>query len=369
MSGKAIIVVVTGVIIITGMIMLNIAASSTEIVRNFGDYYLRQNNQNYAQSGVNLALTELGEDRNWRAGFSNLRIGDGVVDVRVYETMFDSIPSIAIFSVSELDYGSGQMRTDTSIAWVFYSIKQRPIAIKGLLTLNANSAINGNIVLDGRDHDMHGNVIATSGIPAVWTTKDTLSTESDAARVGGTNGGVDYPPTNPANPASIALNQTYPGGFPQTPDSVFGGEEYTFPEGTLKAIAKSGFGGSQYVTDTRDLQYPLSGVTYVETPTTEPKNIWSSAEIPGEGILIVHNQEGNAVMSNAKAEFKGLIIADDIDHLHGRILGGVIAFRSVLSGNVVGNGSAEILYSDKALSEAAKFLETASKPSVIAWWE
>lgn len=369
MSGKGIIVLVTGVIIITGMIMLNIAASSTEIVKNFGDYYIRQTTQNIAQSGVNLALTRLGEDRDWRDGFEKIHIADGFAVVRVYDTYFDSIPAIAIFSVGQTDFGSGQKRRDTSIAWVFYSIKQRPIAIRGLLTLNANSAVNGNITLDGRDHDMAGNLISTNGIPAVWTTKETFVLESDAARVGGTNGGVDYAPSNPANPASMLLGQTYPGGFPMTPDSVFGGADYTFPEGTLKAIAKSGFAGSQYVTDIKQLQYPLAGVTYVEMPTTDPQNVWSSASIEGNGILIVHNTARNAVLNNASGKFKGLIIADDIMHLHADILGGVIGFRNNLSGNVVGNGNARILYSAKALEEAAKFLETASKPSVIAWWE
>lgn len=369
MSGKAIIVLVTGVIIITATIMFNIEAASTRIVKNFSDYYMRQSTQNIAQSGVNLAITQLGKDRNWRAGFANLALLDGIVNVRVYDTKFDSIPAVAVHSVGETDYGHNQKRRDTSVAYLFWTRKQFPISIRGLLTLNANASVNGNITIDGRNYDMNGNLLPGTGVPAVFSTGSLFTLGSAAVRVGGTDLAIDYVPSNPYAPPSVKLNQVYPGGFPQTPDSVFGGAGQTFPEGTLKAIAKSGYAGSQYVTDPGQLKYPLAGVTYVEMPTNSPKNVWSSANIPGSGILVVHNSAGNAVLSNASASFKGLIIADDVMHLHGNILGGLIAFKNSLSGNVIGNGNALLRYSQEALIEASKFLETNNKPSIIAWWE
>lgn len=369
MSGKAIIVLVTGVIIITGTIMFNIEAASTRIVKNFSDYYMRQNTQNIAQSGVNLAYTQLGKDRNWRAGYSNLALMDGIVNVRVYDTKFDSISAVAVQSIAETDYGNNQKRRDTSTAYLFWAKKQYPINIKALMTLNANSSVNGNITIDGRDHDMGGNQLAGSGIPAVWSTGSSFTLSSGAAKLGGTDVVVDYAPSNPYNPLTVKLNQVMPGGFPQTPDSVFGGEGATFPEGTLMAIAKSGYAGSQYVTDPGNLKYPLTGVTYVEMPTTSPQNSWNSANIPGSGILIVHNSAGNAVLNNASAVFKGLIIADDVMHLHGDLLGGLIAFKNSLSGNVVGNGNANIRFSREAIVEASKFLDSNGRPSIIAWWE
>lgn len=370
MSGKAIIVLVTGVIIIAATVMFNISASSTRIVRNYTDYYMRQNTQNIAQSGVNLAITKLGEERLWRDGFSDLKILDGIADVKVYDTLFDSVPVVAVHSVGESDYGSGRKRRDTSIAYLFWSRMTYPVGIRGLLTLNSQSAINGNIILDGRDHDWDGNLIPSSGIPGIWSTKDTFALESDAAKVGGTNAGIDYVPANPPDSASIATGQTWgPGGYPSSPDSVFGGADSTFPEGTLKAIARSGFAGSQYVTDPKNLSYPLKGVTYVEMPTDGSNNVWSSASIPGEGILVVHNSAGNAQMKNVSAEFKGIIIADDVVHLHGTVYGGIIVFTESLGGNVVGNGSARILYSNEAIVQALRFLVTYGRPSVLAWWE
>jgi hypothetical protein len=369
MSGKAILVLVVGVIIITATIMFNIEAASTRIVKNFTDYYMRQNTQNIAQSGVNLAITQLGKDRNWRAGFSNLALLDGVVDVNLSNGTFDSIPAIVVKSIATTDYGNNQKRRDTSIAYLFLPRKQYPINVKALMTLNANSGVNGTITIDGRNHDVNGNLIA-GGVPAVWSTASTFTIGSASAKLGGTDAGVDYAPANPPPPQSIKLNQPPPaGGFPTTPDSVFGGMGLDFPEGTLKAIAMSGYAGSQYVTDPGQLKYPLNGVTYVEMPAVTPKNIWSSADISGSGILVVHNSAGNAELSNTKSEFKGLIITDDVEHLHGELLGGLVALRNSLTGNVIGNGSAKILFSYDAIVEASKFLEIAGAPNVIAWWE
>ncbi len=370
MSGKAIIVLVAGVIVITCTVMFNIEAASTRIVKNFSDYYMRQTTQNMAQSGVNLGLAQIRKNRAWRAGFSNLALLDGVVDVKVYDTFFDTIKAVAVHSVAVTDFGSGQKRRDTSVAYLFWARKQYPVNVKALLTLNSKATVSGNATLDARDHDMDGNLLPGAGVPAVWSTGVNFVLQSNATKVGGTDLGVDYAPANPVPNAVTKLNQTPPAaGFPQTPDSVFGGMSETMDEGTLKAIAMSGYAGSQYVTDPQVLKYPLSGVTYVEMPTYSPKNEWSSADIPGSGLLVVHNSAHNAILKNASAKFKGLIIADDIVHIHGDIIGGLVAMTNNLSGNVIGNGGANILFSRESIVAATKFLDNNGMPNIIAWWE
>jgi len=367
MSGKAVILLVTGVIIISSMMMFNVEAASTRIVKNFGDYYMRQNTQNLAQSGVNLAITKLAADRKWRTGFSGLHLLDGVVDVGVTQTTFDGVPVIAVASVGATDYGNRRLRRDTSVAYLFWSKKQHPVNARGLMTLNSSATFTGNATIDGRDHDLNGALIAGSGVPGIWTTASTVTLGSSGVKVGGTDVNADYAPANPYNPAAVKTSQILPNGFPQTPDSVFGGADSGFPEGTLKAIAKSGYAGSQYVTDPTKLKYPLTGVTYVEMPSVS--NIWSSANFGGEGILIVHNSAGNSVLSNAQAKFTGLIITDDVVHLHGDIIGGIVGFKNSLSGNAVGNGNSKLLYSREALTNSAKFLDDFGRPAVFAWWE
>jgi hypothetical protein len=92
----------------------------------------------------------------------------------------------------------------------------------------------------------------------------------------------------------------------------------------------------------------LKGVTYVELPSG---SVWTSSNIDGTGILVVHNSTTNAVIKNENlGTFKGLIIADDIVHLHTTVIGAIISITpSPSEGNTIGNGSGNVLFSRKAL--------------------
>jgi hypothetical protein len=117
-------------------------------------------------------------------------------------------------------------------------------------------------------------------------------------------------------------------------------------------MAQSGANGGQYVTASASLTFPLSGVTYVELASGD---IWQSMDFGNSsGVLIVHNSSTNAAIKNLNSgTFKGLIVADDIEKIHIQIIGAVIALGSSPSGNCIGNGSGEILYSSAALTQAA----------------
>jgi hypothetical protein len=364
MSGRAIIVVVTGIIIISSVIFYNIEAASTRITANFNEYYLRQSAQNIAQSGANLALRQLGNDRTWRTGFSNLSISSGKADVVLFDTVFLGISSVAIRSTGTAEYGTQAIST----VYAYFPPGTMPIGLKGLLTLNSDNQVNGNIDVDARDHDLNGNLISGQGTFAIWTTGNSF-TFGGSSRAGGTAGGTDYGLSNPPHGNIIKTNRPQ-SEFPATPDSVFGGASSGYPEGTLKAIAQSGVAGSQYVTDPSKLKFPLSGVTYVETPSTSPQNIWNPpGKVTGSGILIVHNSTKNAAISNMDGDFEGIMVADDISHLHGNFLGAIVGLTKTPTGNVIGNGNARIQYSKAAILSAQSLNINGTVPNVIAWWE
>lgn len=163
------------------------------------------------------------------------------------------------------------------------------------------------------------------------------------------------------------------GTYPKTPEEVLGGSEYGFSPGKLKEIAKSGRDGSQYVTNPKDLENRnFSGVTYVEL---DNKKKWNSVNISGSGILIVHNDEGNALLKNLnKGTFKGIIIVDDIQNVHTDIYGAIFTLTSKSKGNILGNGNGQILFSNEAISNAVSKYSTKSNTSetgdkgVVAWW-
>ena len=122
-----------------------------------------------------------------------------------------------------------------------------------------------------------------------------------------------------------------------------------YAEGALKTIAQSGLNGSQYVTDPANLTFPLSGVTYAELPSGTP---WQAVDFGNSsGILVVHNATTDAVVKNLNTgTFNGLIIADDLVHIHNTILGAVIALTPTPSeGNCIGNGNGDVLYSSETI--------------------
>ncbi len=239
-----------------------------------------------------------------------------------------------------------------------------PPGVKGAATANGPVATNGSITLDGRDHDLNGSLIAQNGTFGIFTAS--TYSQGGSSKVGGTDpGGTDHAPARPGDPSVIQTNGSWDDPstpevetMPTTPDQVMGGVANGYPEGTLKQIAMSGVNGSQYVTDPTRLRFPLSGVTYVELP---PGGIWNPVNLgDSTGILIVHNSAGNAVIKNINPSgttcgcFTGLIIADDIVHIHTKIIGAVVSLTTgPSSGNVIGNGSGQVLFSREALTLAA----------------
>ncbi len=360
MTGRAIIIVVVGIIIVAGITLYNVEAASTRIVTNVNDHFSKQIALNIAESGVNMAITQLGVNRTWRTGYTSLTLLNGVASVSLYDTTFQGIGCVGIRSTAMFN-----KQTATSNAFGYFPPKWKPISVKGLITLPASNSINGNITLDGRDHDIYGNLVSNSGTYGVWTTASSF-TVSGSAKVGGTFKGIDYVPANIPYDSVIALNQTYAGGYPNTPDSALGGASVGFTEGMAKSIAMSGVGGSQYVTDPSKLRYPLSGITYLELPSGAS---WNSATFTGQGILIVHNASKNSHISNVQGTFAGLILADNIDHLHGTVIGAIISLGASAGANVIGNGNASILYSNQAITNSTGFLVNGNHLKVIAWWE
>jgi hypothetical protein len=369
-SGRALIIVVTGIIVITSVILYNIGASSTRITANFNDYFLRQTTQNIAQSGVNLCLRKLSNDPLWRTNSWTVDLFGGKAYMRVRDTSYGGITNaIAVRSIGVTQRSLSAQRMDTSIAYIFFPPSSFPTGIRGLLTLNASNSVSlvGSITIDGRDHDSLGNVVPDSGTYGVWNTGPTFNT-TGSSTVGGTVNYIDYAPSGASPNPAILLNQTLPPpGYPTTPDSVLGGESNGFPEGMLKSMAQAGAHGSQYSTNPATLTYPLSGVTYVEMPVGSPQ--WSPANLQGSGILVVHNAATNAKLYNTTATFKGIIITDDVAHLHGDTYGALVVLSRTPTGNALGNGNAAVLYSNYAIRYAMSLAQSGSSPVILGWWE
>jgi|ERR1041384_1779093 hypothetical protein len=379
MTGHAIIYTVIGVIIVSSVVMFNIESNSSRIAANFFAEYLNQGAQNIAQTGVNMGLRQLANNSAWRTGFALMDLLGGKVIVTAADTTYVGQSAVMITSIGITNYSKSDEHRDTSIAYVRKTLLN-PIPVKGLIQANGPVGTGGGIVVDGRNHALPPPdppaLIDTTGTYAVWSMS--TFTVGGGSSFGGTADGKDYVPTGNSkkNGATVLQNQSWPGGYPTTPDSAAGGTSNGYPEGTLKSVAQSGVGGSQYVTDPLTLKYPLSGVTYVELPTGI---VWGSATVYGTGILIVHNSAKTAAIKNlagtsANPDFTGLVIADDIVHIQGEITGAIIEMSPNPSeGTVIGNSNGNTWFSRQAVLNATQNINggtvNGSASNVIGWYE
>ena len=287
-----------------------------------------------------MFMSRVADDLNWRVITpTTMNFFEGKATYTVTDTIFDG-EDLVKFSVTAEFFGESK-KVDV------YAKPMDPfpsgVEVNAAITTNNDILTLGNLTVDGRDHKLDGTLIPGEGTLGIWTT-DTY-TQSGASKVGGTNLSIDYVPSKNPDPGIIASNQTWPGGTtPNSPEDVIKDIPFNI---TLEEYAKSGDWESQYVTDPSLLKYPLKGVTYVELPSGES---WTDANIEGSGVLIVHNDQVDAIIKNTYNNFTGLIIADDIIHLHSTIIGAVVSLTQFPSeGNTIGNSDGFVLYSKEAL--------------------
>ena len=86
------------------------------------------------------------------------------------------------------------------------------------------------------------------------------------------------------------------------------------------------------------------------------------------GILVVHNANKNARLKNMRGNFYGIIIADDVDKIHGKVTGNVTVIGDHPRGNCIGNGIGDVHYSSYYIMQMLSSLLN-NQPKIISWWE
>lgn len=344
--GNSILIYVLGSIVIFSLFTVITSNTLTDATINATDLYKSNQSRNIANSVASMLISKVGDSTDYRVttAQSISPVFEGSATYRVIDTTVDAKSLIKI-AVTGNYLG---ITKSTNVLIEVPSGGYIPTTVKAAISTRNEVETSGTLVVDGRDHDLNGNLIAGQGTLGIWSTDDIE--RSGNSKIGGTYSGTDYAPSKPANSNTYDEEATYPGGYPNNPDSLLGGVAKGFPAGTLKSIAQSGLYGSQYTTNPNTLNYPLSGVTYVELPSG---GIWNSSNIDGSGILIIHNNNLNAVIKNENlGTFRGLIIADDIVHLHTTVIGALISITPHPSeGNTIGNGSGSVLYSRQAITD------------------
>ncbi len=341
--GRFSMVLVVGFAIIAVGLKLNYSriGSSSQDVSNA--QFSENSARNIARSAAELSIYQLSQDKNWRGGYSGLSLSSSSVDVEIVDSSQDSTLGADTVRIEiEAENYNDEVSSEVLVA---VNAIDWPGNITAGVTAQCDILTLGQLVIDGRDHDMQGNLFPDDGVFAIRTMGD--FTRQGSSKLGGTKSdGIDLEPTKWFGWEQVAEEyMSWPGGFPSEPDQVIG-----VPLGTLKGLAQGGVNGGQYVIDPSNLTFPLSGVTYVELPSD---SLWEPAFFRelSEGILVVHNDDTNALMSNLTGEdFKGLIIADDMVHMHNTIIGAIFLLTVGPSGgNCIGNGTGDVLFSKEAI--------------------
>lgn len=339
MSGRALLILIAGIVTISSTIFIQITGASKNMTANTDRAYERHEALNVAQSAVNLAIRRLTDEPWWRSGTPSIDLLGGTASIAIAETTYGGVNAIRISA-------DGTVNQHVEHAAAYVRNGYVPFAVRAALTTTHMAYPQAGFILDGRNHNVDGTlkVPGGTGTLGVWTLRQFDQTLGGTT--GGTFNGVDYPPANPANPLIVQSFQTWPGGYPTSPDSLMTALGFSIPEGTLKQVAQSGAGGSQYVTNPILLNYPLRGVTYVELNGT-----WDGATIAGQGILVVHNADHSSILSNVNnGPFVGLLMGDEIVHINCTIVGAVISMGG--HEDDVVNGPGQLLYSQDALFQA-----------------
>jgi hypothetical protein len=357
--GRASLLTVMAAAFVFGIMNLNIHRSVEGSVGDMVRYYNESVARVIANEGMCYILSQLSDGSTLRVNSPKSLPTNLFADMGPYSGSYmitdDSITVSGAQKkvIKLLLYATYSGYTDTVLVYADPVFGYTPEVIRGAFT--ANDAINNTIsdmVIDGRDHDLAGNLIPNKGVMAVSTSVEFQNTEN--AAIGGTDASnVDHAPSYPENPLVIEQNYNWGGAFPSSPDTVL-----AYPEGKLKSIAQSGVGGSQYVTDPKNVITPLRGVTYVELAPGVTWNVSSFGDNP-QGILVVHNSSSNARIvhlntGKKNTPFRGIIIADYAFHLHIDIIGAIILLSNQLekTKECAGNKDHKVLFSNEAVMQA-----------------
>ncbi|MBN1593380.1 MAG: hypothetical protein JW941_09080 [Candidatus Coatesbacteria bacterium] len=346
--GRVCLIAVLGLAVSASFLMMGAHEKGSSAVLNSSNSFTDTGAGNLAHSAANLALKNITADPSWTTTGESRNLSDGPCYFSC-----DRVPA----SVNSMIQASGTYSQSSHGVRVL--VQTRAPNLRSAITANPPVDTLGTFIVDGRDYDETGNIIPGQGGLAVECSNDV--TRRGSSVYGGTNAnGDDFAPTTTYDPSIVKDNSTFDGGFPDNPDAVIG-----VPVGTLKTRAMSGVSGSQYTTDPSTLSMPLSGVTYVDLPSGGQ---WNDATLSGSGILVVHSPTKDAIIKNMYGTFKGIIIADDVDKIHGTIIGNLTVPGDVATGNCIGNGEGQVLFSSYQIFQVLKDLNNPDL-KIISWWE
>ena len=345
---RTMIIFAIGAILVYTIISVTSNENPSKSRENIVDEHSHTNAHDIASSMVDVILERIAKDSDYRVKSPKTEyLKGGTVTYTAQNTNYKGESLVKIVSSAKYNGFTKTVITYSKRpgeGWV-------PQYVRAALTANGplNNTI-GDMLIDGRNHDLNGNIIPKTGVYGISTSVEFQ--DDNNASIGGTKDGIDYPISFSVNPKVIEENYNWGNTFPKSPDEILG-----YPEGTLKKFAKGGVNGSIYTTNPVDLERRiLSGVTYLELPSGSDGKIMLPRGIH-KGILIVHNAASDSrivEITLEQGEFRGLIIGDYMFHFHIDVLGSIILLSPNLEqeDNCDKSSDHQVFFSSETISAA-----------------
>lgn len=335
--GKGLIITVLGLSVIVGALMLNLNSNTMAGLQSTIDLFEKTQARLIANSGIEIYLEKLKNNKGLSGKFSNNILMGGSYDIEIKGP--DSALVITCI-------GKFNNVTHKSIAFARRSPINMPV-VNSALYVSANSLsihLSGNVTIDGNDTNIDGKPGPNPPLPGVAVDDPADSAywrnEINKKVAGGITGLGGSPSirTSPSINNWEALTQHY-----------IAATDITLGSGTYTT-------GSVFGT----IASPK--ITYVTG------NVHFSGNATGAGIMIVN---GNLTMSG-NFTYYGILICYGQSTIETQIVGnGGIYGATILAGDNIdihSTGNSSFYYSSQALSLAQNNLKS-SRFMIENWWE
>lgn len=378
--GNQAMIILMGMMVVVALFVTGLMKSGNEMTENAVMSYADRKARDVNNAAVEMALRTLSDSSKWRSSLSNIDVLGGKATITFKDTVVSGDSAVVIRSRSSYRTGTDSATTRAQVVVVAASGFKPPV-VRGAFTAFGpiNDAIS-DMFIDGRNFNSLGTgVIAQTGVFSVSTGQATFVNTHQGA-LGGTtylsSPPVDIVPAFPHDPNVVETSSYWPNGWPLTPDAAL-----DYPPGMLKNIAVNKLvPGSQFVTAYNQLLFPLKGVTYIEVPNG---TVWSKRSLGNspEGVLVFHSPATNAFWDNITTKdgkpFKGLMLMDNVFHIHMDILGALVVLtpNTVVGKTCNGNKDHWIRYSlpvIQTVTQSTNYAADASWKSrlrVVSWYE
>jgi hypothetical protein len=344
--GKGLLIVALGMSVIISFFILKLNANSKQNLSTTVNMFEQTQARLIANSGVEVFLERLKHNRSMmNKSFPNNNLFGGTYNISI------SGPDSLVQVTSIATFMSVQHKTVVEAAAdkvPFYPGPGAMYLSSGIIAGLKKNAINGNIEINGNDHDLSGNLTGAGPLPGIAVDGETQK-ESVIEMI--TKNSIDQVLGSGGTPSVVAINNEvnwaeYAQLLADNPDILID------TQSKVKTINIWG-----------TLSEPK--VTFINGDI----HINNSQAASGCGILVVNG----SLEINGGFEYKGLVIAfkeTSIDiKLNGNaeILGSLVVAGTQINVDV-SSGNFNALYSSDALN-LIKVLLVTKRFTILSWWE